>query len=47
MRTEMESLQNALGRRTENVVSRNGRTVKIELARRHVDARPDHPSRRA
>jgi len=41
MRTEMESSKNALGRRTENVVSRNARTVTIELARADVDARLD------
>ena len=43
MHTEMESPQNAVGRRTENVVSRNRRTVTIELARRDVDARLYHP----
>jgi len=38
-------IKNALGRPTENVVSRNDRTVTVELARGDVAARRDQPSR--
>jgi len=42
-----EPKKNALGRGTENLVSSDGCTVKVELARRDVNVRPHQPSRRA
>jgi len=38
-------IKNALGRPTENVVSRNDRTLTVELTRGDVDTRRDQPSR--
>jgi hypothetical protein len=41
----MESPKDAFGRRTEKVVSRDGGTVTVELARGDVDVCPHQPSR--
>lgn len=43
----VEILRNALGRRAENLVSRNCRAVAGGVARRNVDAGAHQPARRA